>query len=46
MVFYVSGDYEEAVNIEPFRTEFMGRFRTELGRKSGGPDRVECAKRG
>jgi glyoxylase-like metal-dependent hydrolase (beta-lactamase superfamily II) len=45
MAFYLSGDYEEAMDIEPFRTEFMGRFRMELEKKSKGPDRAESAKR-
>ncbi len=40
MAFYLSGDYEAAMNIEPFRTEFMGRFRTELEKKSRGPGRA------
>lgn len=36
MALYLSGDYEEAMNIEPFRTEFMGRFQVELEKKSRG----------
>ena len=30
MALHLSGNHEEAMDIEPFRTEFMGRFRTEL----------------
>jgi hydroxyacylglutathione hydrolase len=45
MAFYLSGDYEEAMDIEPFRTEFMGRFRMELEKKSKGPGRAEGDKR-
>ncbi len=45
MAFYLSGDYEEAMNIEPFRTEFMGRFQEELEKKSKRPGRGEGAER-
>lgn len=30
MALHLSGNHEEAMDIEPFRTEFMGRFRSEL----------------
>ncbi len=45
MAFYLSGDYEEAMNIEAFRTEFMGRFQEELEKKSKRPGRGEGAER-
>jgi glyoxylase-like metal-dependent hydrolase (beta-lactamase superfamily II) len=45
MSLYLSGDYEEAMNIGPFRTEFMGRFREELEKRSKGPARPEGVKR-
>ncbi|MGE5345590.1 MAG: MBL fold metallo-hydrolase [Acidithiobacillales bacterium] len=33
MALHLSGRHEEAMNIEPFRTEFLERFRNELLRK-------------
>ncbi|MCL5966407.1 MAG: MBL fold metallo-hydrolase [Deltaproteobacteria bacterium] len=33
MALYLAGDYDEAMEIEHFRTEFMGRFREELLKK-------------
>lgn len=45
MAYYLSGEYEEAMNIEPFRTEFMGRFRGELERESRRPGRAEGTER-
>ncbi len=30
MALHLSGNHEEAMDIEPFRTEFMGRFKEEL----------------
>jgi glyoxylase-like metal-dependent hydrolase (beta-lactamase superfamily II) len=34
MALYVSGKHEEAMDIEGFRTEFMGRFKEELLKKT------------
>ncbi len=34
MALHLSGRHDEAMNIEPFRTEFVGRFGNELLRKS------------
>lgn len=33
MALYLAGNYDEAMEIEPFRTEFVGRFKEELLRK-------------
>ncbi len=33
MALYLAGNYDEAMEIDPFRTEFMGRFREELESK-------------
>jgi tetratricopeptide (TPR) repeat protein len=30
MALHLSGNHEEAMEIEPFRTEFVGRFKEEL----------------
>jgi len=36
MALYLSGNYDAAMDIEAFRTEFVGRFRDELMKKAGG----------
>jgi glyoxylase-like metal-dependent hydrolase (beta-lactamase superfamily II) len=33
MALYLAGDYDEAMEIDHFRTEFMGKFKEELERK-------------
>ena len=33
MALYLAGNHEEALEIEPFRTEFVGRFKEELVKK-------------
>jgi tetratricopeptide (TPR) repeat protein len=35
MALYLSGRPEEAMDIEAFRTEFVGRFKDELRKKAG-----------
>ncbi|MBI5574909.1 MAG: MBL fold metallo-hydrolase [Deltaproteobacteria bacterium] len=35
MALYLAGDYDEAMEIDHFRTEFVGRFKEELQRKKG-----------
>lgn len=36
MALYLSGDYDAAMDIEVFRTEFVGRFKDELMKKAEG----------
>lgn len=36
MALYLSGNYDAAMDIEVFRTEFVGRFKDELMKKAGG----------
>ena len=33
MALYLSGRYDEAMDIEIFRTEFSGRFKEQLGKR-------------
>lgn len=35
LALYLSGDYDAAMDIEVFRTEFVGRFKDELMKKAG-----------
>lgn len=39
MALYLSGNPEQAMEIEPFRAEFVGRFREEVERKASPPRR-------
>lgn len=42
MALHLSGNHEEAMDIEPFRTEFVGRFKQELLKKTKpGPNEGE-----
>ena len=34
MALYLSGEYDAAMDIEAFRTEFVGKFKDELLRKA------------
>jgi len=36
MALYLAGDYDEAMEIDHFRTEFMGKFKEELRKKDKG----------
>jgi hydroxyacylglutathione hydrolase len=45
MALYLSGRYDEAMEIEPFRTEFAGRFREELERRTKRSDRPDGGTR-
>lgn len=38
MALYLSGNYDAAMDIEAFRTEFVGRFKEELLKKRGSAD--------
>ncbi|MBI3669009.1 MAG: MBL fold metallo-hydrolase [Acidobacteria bacterium] len=37
MALYLAGNYDEAMEIEQFRTEFVGRFKEELQKKKNAP---------
>ncbi len=37
MALYLAGNYDEAMEIEQFRTEFVGRFKEELRKKRNAP---------
>jgi len=43
MALYLAGDYDEAMEIEHFRTEFVGRFKEELLKKKRPPS-SSCAE--
>ena len=45
MALYLAGNYDAAMEIGPFRAEFMGRFKEELEKKPRRPDRTDDAKR-
>jgi len=45
MACYLSGEYEEAMRIEPFRTEFVGRFKEELERTTKRSERRDGGDR-
>ena len=43
MALYLAGNYDAAMEIDPFRTEFMGRFKEELEKKAKRTNRAEGA---